>query len=220
MERNAIIATVLVILILLGYQWYLSRIEAPVPVAPGAAGTPPSDQKTVAPQAPQPPPAVKRAGLPPKSYTPTAQLNLPVKDITVETPLVRAVLSTAGARVTSWQLKKYKLDSGAPVDLVANASAKGVPGALSVWVDSEPLDGTFEVDKQQLDLTQQGTSGTLTFKQVTATGLQVQKQLTFHSDRYDVEIEVTVRNVAGEVLAAQPRIAWGPGKSDRSHVVL
>ena len=31
MERNAIIATVLVILILLGYQWYMSRFEVPVP---------------------------------------------------------------------------------------------------------------------------------------------------------------------------------------------
>lgn len=211
MERNAIVATVLVILILLGYQWYMSRFEAPVQEAPRATTTPASEQKTTAQQAPQPQPVIAKPSVAPKTFSPTAQLNLPVKDITVETPLVRAVLSTAGARVTSWQLKKYKLDSGAPVDLVANASAKGVPGALSVWVDSEPLDGTFEVDKQQLDLTQQGTSGTLTFKQVTATGLQVQKQLTFHSDRYDVEIEVTVRNVAGEVLAAQPRIAWGPG---------
>ena len=211
MERNAIVATVLVILILLGYQWYMSRFEAPVQESPRATTTPASDQKNTPQQAPQPQPAIAKPSVAPKTYSPTAQLNLPVKDITVETPLIRAVLSTAGARVTSWQLKKYKLNSGALVDLVADASVKGIPGALSVWVDSEPLDGTFEVDKQQLDLTQQGTSGTLTFKQVTTAGLQIQKQLTFHSDRYDVEIEVTVRNVAGEVLAAQPRIAWGPG---------
>jgi len=211
MERNAIIATVLVILILLGYQWYLSHIEAPVQETPRAATTPPSDQKAVAPWVPEPPPVVKKAGVSQKSYTPTAQLNLPVKDVTVETPLVRVVLSTAGARVTSWQLKKYKLDSGAPVDLVADHSPKAAPGALGAWVDSEPLDGPFEVDKQQLDLTQTGPSGTLTFRQVTATGFQIQKQLTFHADRYDVDIEVVVRNLAEDAVAAQPRIAWGPG---------
>jgi len=211
MERNAIVATVLVILILLGYQWYMAHFEAPVQEAPRATTAAPSEQRTAPAQAPQVQPAITKPSVAQKTYTPTAQLNLQVKEVTVETPLVRAVLSTAGARVTSWQLKKYKLDSGALVDLVADPSAKAAPGALSVWVDSEPLDGTFEVDKQQLDLTQPEASGTLTFKQVTAAGLQIQKQLTFHGDRYDVEIEIAVRNVAADVVAAQPRIAWGPG---------
>jgi YidC/Oxa1 family membrane protein insertase len=213
MERNAIIATVLVILILLGYQWYMSRFEVPVQEAPRATTTPPSDQRATAPQVPQPPapPAITRPGTPQKTYTPTAQLNLPVKDITVETPLLRVVLSTAGARVTSWQLKQYKLDSGERVDLVADQVPKAAPGALSAWVDSEPLDGVFEIDKQQLDLTQPGASGTLTFRQVTAAGLQIEKRLTFYADRYDIDIEVVVRNIAAEPAAAQPRIAWGPG---------
>jgi len=211
MERNAIVATVLVICILLGYQWYMAHFEAPVQEAPRATTAAPSEQRTAPAQAPQVQPAITKPSVAQKTHTPTAQLNLQVKEVTVETPLVRAVLSTAGARVTSWQLKKYKLDSGALVDLVADPSAKAAPGALSVWVDSEPLDGTFEVDKQQLDLTQPGASGTLAFKQVTAAGLQIQKQLTFHGDRYDVEIEIAVRNVAGDVVAAQPRIAWGPG---------
>lgn len=211
MERNAIVATVLVIFILLGYQWYISRFEAPVQEAPRATAPSPSEQKPIATPAPQTPPSIAKPSTQQKTYTPTAQLNLPVKDVIVETPLVRAVFSTAGARVTSWQLKKYKLDSGALVDLVADPSGKAALGALSLWMNSEPLEGTFEVDKQQLDLTQPGASGTLTFRKVTTTGLQIQKQLTFHSDRYDVEIEVAVRNVAGEPVSVQPRIAWGPG---------
>lgn len=211
MERNAVVATVLVILILLGYQWYMSRFEAPVQEAPRATTASPGEQKTATPATPQPQPVITKPSTRQTTYTPTAQLNLPVKDITVDTPLIHVVLSSGGARVTSWQLKKYKLDTGAPVDLVANATAKGTPGALSAWVDSEPLDGTFEVDKQQLDLTQPGASGTLTFTQVTATGLRIQKQLTFYSDRYDAEIEILVRNVAADAVPAQLRIAWGPG---------
>ena len=211
MERNAILATVLVILILLGYQWYMSHYEVPVQEAPRATTAPPSDQKTTAPQAAQPSPIITKPSALPRPYTPTAQMNLPPKEVTVETPLVYAVLSTAGARVTSWQLKNYKLDSGERVDLVADQTPKPGPGALSVWVDSEPLDGAFEVDKQRLDLTQPGSSGTLTFRQVTAAGLQVEKRLTFHADRYDVDIELVVRNVAAEAATAQPRITWGPG---------
>ena len=211
MERNAIIATVLVILILLGYQWYLSRFEAPVQEPPRATTGPVSDQKPAPPQVSQPQPTMTKSTTLSRVYTPTAQLNLPAKDVIVETSLVRAVLSTAGARVTSWQLKNYRLDSGAPVDLVADQSAKVAPGALTTWADSEPIDGPFEVDKQGLDVTRAGASGTLTFKQVTSAGLQIEKQLTFHSDRYDVDIEVTVRNVAAEAVIAHPRITWGPG---------
>ena len=47
MERNAIAATVLVIMILLGYQWYLARFEAPAQEAPRTAAAPSEPQKSV-----------------------------------------------------------------------------------------------------------------------------------------------------------------------------
>ena len=46
MERNAIAATVLVIMILLGYQWYLARFEAPPQEAPRTAAAPSEPQKS------------------------------------------------------------------------------------------------------------------------------------------------------------------------------
>ena len=46
MERNAIAATVLVIMILLGYQWYLARFEAPAQEAPRTATAPSEPQKS------------------------------------------------------------------------------------------------------------------------------------------------------------------------------
>jgi YidC/Oxa1 family membrane protein insertase len=213
MERNAIIATVLVIVILLGYQWYLSRFESPVPEAPRTSATKTNDQKPLPPQiqAAQPPPTATKAAAQPKSYTPTAQLNLPPRDVTVETPLMRVVLSTAGARVTSWQLKPYKLDSGAPVDLVSAHSTNETPGVLTSWVNGEPLNGVFEVDKERLDVTQPGAAATLTFKHVTPAGIQLQKQLTFRADRYDVDVNFVARNLAEGEVPVQPRVAWGPG---------
>lgn len=208
MERNAIVATVLVILILLGYQWYLARQEAPIHEA--ARSAVPQEQKAAPVPTAQVAPVTPAASRP-KSYTPTAQLGVAPKDVAVETPLMRVVLSTAGARVRSWQLKAYKTDSGAPVELVAAHGADIRRGVLSASVDSEPMDSVFEVDKEQLDLNQAGSAQTLTFRQVTSAGVQVEKQLTFHADGYAVDINLIVKNLASEGVPVQPRIVWGPG---------
>jgi YidC/Oxa1 family membrane protein insertase len=211
MERNAILATVLVIVILLGYQWYLSRLEAPVQEAPRTAAAPTSEQKPAAPQVSQPALTPSKTVVRPKAYTPTNELSLPTKDVTVETPLMRVTFSTAGARVTSWQLKKYKLDSGAPVDLVAVNTPTIGPGPLGTGIDGEQSDGAFEVDKERLDLNQAESSGSVTFKRVTSAGISIQKRLTFRADRYDVDIGLVVRNLAEDGVPIQPRIVWGPG---------
>jgi YidC/Oxa1 family membrane protein insertase len=97
------------------------------------------------------------------------------------------------------------------VDLVAAQGSKATPGSLPAWVDAEPSHGPFEVDKERLDITAAGATGTLTFKHVTSGGIQIQKQLTFFADRYDVEVALVVRNLAEEGVAIQPRLAWGPG---------
>ena len=211
MERNAILATVLVIAILLGYQWYLSRFEAPIPETPRTAAPQTSERKAVAPPPTQPTPTVAKTGTRPRPFTPTAELGLPRKEVTVETPLMRVVLSTEGARATGWQLKTYKLDSGAPVDLVAALGPNATPGPLSAWVDAEALHGVFEVDKERLDIMNAGATGTLTFKHVTPAGIQIQKQLTFYADGYDADVALVLRNLAEEGVSVQPRLAWGPG---------
>jgi YidC/Oxa1 family membrane protein insertase len=124
---------------------------------------------------------------------------------------MRVVISTAGARATAWQLRAYKIGSGAPVDLVAIADLGATPGPLAAWADPEQIEGVFEVDKDRLDLTQAGATGTLTFKHVSANGIQLEKQLSFHADRYDVEVGLAVRNLSGDNTNAQARFAWGPG---------
>jgi YidC/Oxa1 family membrane protein insertase len=211
MERNAIIATVLVIGILLGYQWYLSRVEVPVQEPPRPPATQTDNQKMATPAAA--PPAAITAKVPtlPRGYTPTAQRGLSPKNVTIETPLVRVVMSTTGARATAWQLKAFKIASGAPVDLVAISDLQATPGPLAAWADPEQIEGVFEVDKDRLELTQAGTTGTLTFKHVSANGIQLEKQLSFHADRYDIEVSLAVRNLSGDNATAQTRFAWGPG---------
>jgi YidC/Oxa1 family membrane protein insertase len=142
---------------------------------------------------------------------PTAQLGLAPKDVIVETPLMRVVLSTAGARVTSWQLKAYKIDTGEPVDLVPTSSNQTTPGPLVVWAEQEQLDAVFQADRDRLELTQSGSTGSVTFNYVSGSGIQTQKTLTFRADHYDVQVDVTFRNLAEDEVPVQPRVAWGPG---------
>ncbi len=211
MERNAILATALVILILVGYQWYLSRFEPapqePARPAPAGTATPPAAAPpAVTPGAPPP-----KATPKPKGYTPTAQLGLTAREVIVETPLMRVTLSTAGARVTSWQLKHYRVGNGAPVDLVALKDPAGAPGPLAAWADGEQAQAVYRVDRDRLDLAGREETGTLTFTQVAASGIEIQKRLTFHADRYHAEVDLTVRNLSGTDQPVEPRLVWGPG---------
>lgn len=210
MERNAILATVLVILILVGYQWYLSRFEVPPPEPSQPAAPAPAQPRTAAP-VPVRPPAPAKAAPKPKGYTPTADLGLAPRDVTVETPLMRVVLSTAGARVTSWQLKKYHVGSGEPVDLVALKSPGDSPGPLSAWADGDQAQAVYQVDRQRLDLGGQDQTGSVTFTRVSASGIEVRKTLTFHADGYQVGVDLAVRNLSGAEIPVEPRLAWGPG---------
>jgi YidC/Oxa1 family membrane protein insertase len=214
MERNAILATILVILILVAYQWYIAQFEAPAPQAPSrpaepATSAPPPPQVAAPPKASRPAPATPKA--PPKEFTPTAALGLAPKDVVVKTPLVQVKLSTAGARVTGWELLAYRTDRGTPVDLVATAPGAAAAGVLTTRIDGAEMQGVFQVDQDGLDLTAGQEAGTLTFTYVAASGVQVQKRMAFHRDRYQVEVGVDLKNLSRADVAVEPRLAWGPG---------
>jgi YidC/Oxa1 family membrane protein insertase len=215
MERNAILATVLVILILLGYQWYLSRFEAPPePPAKPAATAPAATAPIQAPPAPhmvaQPPKRLANPASKPRAYTPTDELGLHVREVVIDTPLMHITLSTLGARATSWQLKHYHTTAGGPVDLVAVPDPGAGIGPLQTWLDGLTPPAMYQVDRDHLELTS-GQTGSVVFTQVTSSGIQVEKRLTFQADRYQVGIDLTARNLTGEQIEVQPRIAWGPG---------
>ncbi len=209
MERNAILATVLVILILVAYQWYLSRFETPPqePARPTTT-TPPA-------QPAAPPPASAPAIAPAKPAKslpkPVTRIVPPTREVIVETPLMQVTLSTVGGRVTSWQLKKYHVGDGAPVDLVAVKDPGGSPGPLAAWADGEQAQAAYEVDRERLDLSGPDGTGTVTFTNQSPSGLELQKKLTFYADRYQAEVTLTVRNLSGADAAAEPQLIWGPG---------
>ncbi len=222
MERNAILATVLVILILLGYQWYLAHFE-PSPQEPARPATTTPVQPASPPSATPPAASPQRASPKPKGYTPTAQVASAPREVVVDTPLMRVTLSTVGARATSWQLKNYHVHNGEPVDLVAVKEPGASPGPLAAWADGEQAQAAYQVDRDRLDLSGGDETGSITFTEVSSAGIEVQKKLTFHADQYLVNVDVTVRNLSGADASIAPRIAWGPGlrnSLDKNHSTL
>ena len=88
-----------------------------IPVPPVSGKTP--SQAGGVEQAPEAPVGTAPAETPPKKEEAAAS-----EERTVETDLFRVRFVNRGARILSWQLKKYQDDAGKPLELVSIASPK------------------------------------------------------------------------------------------------
>ena len=156
------------------------------------------------------------------------------RDVIVETPLYRAVFTTRGAALKSFQLKQYKtalensedlvdifyrlIGKGKPkpkgqpklVELVH--VSEGMPRPLAVsFPDSTvniPEDGFYEADGSMLDMTKGADPRKLTFTQTYPGELKIDKIFTFHPDKYSFELEVRVHNLAAFPLNQNGGLTW------------
>src|SRR5262245_33628643 len=102
MERRALIAVVISILILVLYQELVMKRFS------GPSAAPPAGEQGAAPEANAPPPNQPPANAPPPPAAAPAAVAAAGTDVTVETNLYRAVFTTAGARLRSLELKRYR----------------------------------------------------------------------------------------------------------------
>jgi len=205
-EQRVLLATVLVVLIFLGYQYLLPRPQAP-PSPPKEADSPRGSTAT-APNVAAPPlqPAPLHAR--PASPRPAE------REVVVETEVVRARFTTRGGVLKSWQLKRYAVTEGQPVELVAPTA--GPVGPLFAW--SGKLEGAaapdFDVDTDRLVLRSPADTGSVTFSSRAGGPLQLTKRLSFTGDSYRVRVQLSWKNNGKAPLAVAPEIAWGPGFHD------
>lgn len=204
MERRVLLATLLMILVLLGWQYFLASRQPPPPPEEASRGT------ESAPAQASPPPASKPPTLKPTRFVATEALGVPEKDVVVETTVLRAVFSTKGAVVKSWQLKRYTLEDGRPVEVIP---PKGPSAAsLATWIEpGELVLPVYQVDKEQLTLLSPEEEGSLTFTYMSPSGLRMEKTLRFTGDSYKVEVNLKVANFGKEAFAFTPQLTWGPG---------
>jgi YidC/Oxa1 family membrane protein insertase len=202
MDKRALIGIALSVLVLVGYQEFISRYYGPPPPASQA---PVAEKKEAAPTSGTPAqtataPAAASAVTAPAApvSAPTGQ---PAKNIQVETDNYIAVFTTQGARLKSFQFKNYRASAepkSPPFEIIA--AAKDVPLPLGVrWQAPAAFDdAALSYSAQGADLKLTGDAkGTLVFQAQTADGLTISKSLTFTGNLYPIQFDVAVQAASG-----------------------
>ncbi len=176
MEKNLIIAIVLSAAILVGYNYLFPPFKAaPQAKAPIAAQAGPQTAPAPAPAAP--PPVVSLLNV----------SGAPIKDITIDTSLYTAVITTEGGTVKSFKLKKYEDARGRPLEMVP-PGGQTMPLALVPAGTTPAQAGSviYTADKDSLVLTK-GGAGTLTLTAQGQDGKSLIKTLTFRDGSYVID---------------------------------
>ncbi|MBI3695901.1 MAG: membrane protein insertase YidC [Acidobacteria bacterium] len=122
-QLRALVAFALSAIVLFAYQYFVVKNAPPKPPAPAAAETksaPPSPAPAAA-------PAAKKEARKPAATAAPVEAAPAEQTFVIETDTYLVALSNRGAVATSWTLKKYKDESGKPLELV-NVSAAGQAG--------------------------------------------------------------------------------------------
>jgi YidC/Oxa1 family membrane protein insertase len=219
MENRALIALALSFVVFVAFIYFGNKMKSPVAPTP--------QTQTAAKTAPQPaapapaPPPVTAPPAPPAPAPVVPAKTHPAKDVVVNTPLYQAVFTEQGARLKSFQLKKYKgrmpikplyhFELGpvgfeveryltpqqaqiGPKELV-RAGDHELPLTVSWESKNLKVGGLGLCQASPADLTlKEGQKGTLKFTCASSEGLIFVKTFTFKADSYGIDLAVQVTN--------------------------
>jgi YidC/Oxa1 family membrane protein insertase len=170
MDKNTLLAIILSIAVIIGYQFLF-------PPPPPQVKPP---QPAVEKNSETPVPAPMAVPVTPAATTATE------KEIRVENNYYSAVLSSKGGTIKSWEIKAYKDNKGQDVVLLKKP---GVLPALSLGAsDSFDLaNADFSVSGTDLKLDSNKPSGTVVFE-YSHEGAAIRRTYTFYADTYKVDI--------------------------------
>jgi YidC/Oxa1 family membrane protein insertase len=214
MEKRMMLAILLSIAVLIGYQYYMTPVpppgvqqagtdnaKAPAPATPSAQSAPPAEN------APAPPPAavepVATAGaLAPRSRAPE-------RTIEVRTPLYVATIDTAGGGVTSFRLDRYNDvpgPGGRPLDIIGSKSTR--PMMLALYVDEDrpafPVPMIFASDAAGTVTVKDGESRSILLTWESAGGVRMTREYVFHGGKYEFEVREQTSNGSAEPVTVRP----------------
>ncbi len=189
--RRTILAIAISFLILLGWNQLAVHMgwvkETPVPQQQNQTEAARKEAQPVKPAAPE---------VPLPAFTPA-----PGKDVTVETPLYKAVFYSGGGVLRDFSLKKFHQGLGADSPLVQIISpAASAMAPMGLLVDGAPSwsSGSWTMEGGDLALAP-GASGTLRFIGETG-GLRLVRELKFNADKYSITETVTVHSTQPRVV--------------------
>jgi YidC/Oxa1 family membrane protein insertase len=208
-ERRLLLAVALSLLVLTAYQFLF-----PTAPAPRRPATGPSAAPSAGPSVPARPMAAGAAAAGvtarPTAAPPVAQVaDERERRVELQGEQVTVAFSNRGARLVSWQLKRFRDAKGRPEEMVQNVP--GGPRALDVEtgdpdVDPRLRDALFLPSAEVVTL---GPSGEAELRFQWAEGdLAATKTLRFQAPGYLVHLAVDVER-GGRPLPA--KVVWGPG---------
>jgi YidC/Oxa1 family membrane protein insertase len=214
MDRNLVLAIVLSIVIIVGFQVLFQTFSPHPPKKPPITTEStkqpafPAGKKTVE----KAPPAAKEAAPP---ATAAARVPAPSQQVgpvqteevlfKVDSLKYEAVLSSKGGRIVSFKLKDYTKSIEGP-ELVNMFDPEGPdtsgPSIMFTRRDETFNDASLAFDcdspAKSVTLNEPGAKKTITFRTTTSAGIRIAKTYTFRADNYDVGFSVALTNTSGE----------------------
>jgi YidC/Oxa1 family membrane protein insertase len=216
MDRNLVLAIVLSIVIIVGFQFLFQTFSPPPPKklptttestkqpVPG----PPARQEAIEKERSAVKEASPTARPEPRVPTPTAQIGVAQAEevhVKVDSLKYEAILSSKGGRIVSFKLKDYTKSLQGP-ELVNLFDPEGPdtagPSIMFTRRDETFNDAslTFDHDSptKSVTLNEAGAKKSITFKSTTSAGLTIAKTYTFRAENYDVGFSLKLTNASGE----------------------
>jgi len=138
--------------------------------------------------------------------------------VVVETDLYRAVLSSHGARIKSWRLKKFFMrgvKDSIRVELIQNQGYNNLDLRFFVEGDTLSLGSkAFSLVQQRksLILTPERPRGEILFRfQDPQKGFRVQKKFIFYNDKYSFDLDIKVEGLQDLISAPSYQLVWASG---------
>lgn len=214
MDRNLVVAIVLSVLIIIGFQYYYQAVSPP-PKRP-----PVKTEQAKQPDSKQPQEAKKTSEAPTKAQPERPAVSSPVvsmpapqggeepaKDVTVKVEglTYEAIVSSVGAKIVSFKLKDYKLHLTGPelVNLFSRSGPDTSGPSIELTGRDETLGDSalryhYDSDQTEMTLTEKGQTKSIVFRATTAVGLTIVKTYTFQADSYRVGFSFKITNNSSE----------------------
>lgn len=210
MDKRTLLAVVLSLALLMGYQYFFpnARPFTPKP-AQQTEGTQVGGQVSSGDQAPTEAPIIERQ----KSLVTKDEGTGSGKDIVVEGSLYSAIFNSRGAGLKSFKLKGYRrdLEKDSPLVEMVNIGDTARYPLASTFPESSidiPADVLYEASASSVDIPDAAGAKDLTFSWSYPGAIRVDKVYTFYPDRYAFDLEVRVTNLSNDTIREQALLSW------------
>ena len=215
MDKRTLLAVVLSLAVLMGYQYFFQK---PLPRTPGepvqnagetAGKTENIPRDITGDQSTHATPVIDHR----KSLAEKSEDKGTEKDIIVEGPMYTAIFSSRGAGLKSFKLKDYRKDMSKDsplVELVNVGGSTDYPLATTFPESSIdiPVDVIYESNLDSVDFLDSVNAKDLIFSWSYPGEIRVDKIYTFYPDRYSFDLEVRLTNLSGSTIKENALIEW------------